>query len=190
MSQCALHTTSGISCDDRGCHKVLRAASTAQEAIGRLLPSFEPQLPTPVPASEPMPTPATPSGPPSKPIKWFDGLFEHPGLTVYDVAVGSYLYRRAGKSLECWPKQEQIARACHMTRKAVRAAVARLVKLGMIESNRRRRRASEGRITSTSNKYKLLPPESWHRSTRRDPLLPALTVVAVETKQWSPTTAP
>src|SRR5262249_19888427 len=33
----------------------------------------------------------------SRPIEWFDGIFEQPGLTAEDVAVASYLWRCAGK---------------------------------------------------------------------------------------------
>ncbi len=100
------------------------------------------------------------SSPKSNPIKWFDALFEHQGLTTHDVVVGCYLFRRAGRSMECWPTQYAIAKACRIRRKTASRCIQQLVRFGLIESKHRRRRR-EGLVTSLSNVYKLLPPETW-----------------------------
>jgi len=168
-AQCAAHRTSGIACEDRQppCGVVRITSVPETRKLEQALETvWQAKQPVAVAEAEGLaPIPSTASGEPEqaprlKPIKWFDGLFGHPELTVYDVAVGAYLFRRAGKSMDCWPKQSDIAKACHIGRDTVIAALGRLTKLGMIDAKRRRR--SDGtKFTSTSNKYRLLPPEQW-----------------------------
>jgi hypothetical protein len=100
---------------------------------------------------------------PSKPINWFDGLYEHPGLKASDVLVGSYLFRRAmGKGWPvCWPGQDAIAKACRLDRKTVSSALRRLEARKMIESRQRRRARGRGQFSSLSNEYHLLPRAGW-----------------------------
>jgi hypothetical protein len=147
MSQCPKHLTSGIACEDRGCAVQAPTSISLAAAI---------QAVVPVVVAEPRP-----EAKPSAPIKWFDRLFEHPGLNLYDVLVGAYLWRRAGKTMECWPRQNEIAKACHIERKTANRAVGRLTKWGLIEMKHRRSQQPDGKITAMSNKYRLIPPEQW-----------------------------
>jgi len=141
------------------------------ERQGRKATDSEPPSPiSPAPAVQAPEAPAMPTPfaqivaePPSKPISWFDGLYEHPGLKASDVLVSSYLFRRAmGKGWPvCWPGQDAIAKACRLDRKTVASALRRLEARKMIESGQRRRATGKGKFSSLSNEYHLLPRTGW-----------------------------
>src|ERR1700730_8916608 len=89
----------------------------------------------------------------TRPIQWFDRIFEQEGLNTADVAVASYLWRRAGKRLVCWPKQDDIAKACHVEVRTVNYALERLKALGAVTWKKASFRGP--------NTYTLHPPEKW-----------------------------
>jgi len=97
---------------------------------------------------------AGPAG--SRPIYALDAIFEHQGLTAAAVLVYLYLWRRAGKKMVAWPKQETMAKACRLRRQTVNRATARLGELGIITW-------SKGTFGG-NNVYTILPPEVWKRA--------------------------
>ena len=54
-----------------------------------------------------------------------NAIFELTGLTVQDVAVYCYLWRRAGKSMVCWPSLDNIAKACRVQKRTVLRSLKR-----------------------------------------------------------------
>ncbi len=79
-------------------------------------------------------------------------------LTPEHLAVFLYIVRRMEGNGIAWPGRQNIATACRIRPDTVSAAVAHLVALQMITSERR---------FNDSNIYRLVSPENWRRKEKK-----------------------
>jgi len=125
------------------------------------------------PADAPAPEQAPAAvGMPSAPAKhtlkhrfWAPNKAFEMGLDTTELSVYFLLCRRAGPTSLAWPSYNDITESCHINRRKVRPALARLLALGMIELER----------PATSKKpawYRLTPPDTWATPAKEEEVAP------------------
>lgn len=73
-------------------------------------------------------------------VGWFaapNAIFDHDGLTPYEILIYLYLCRRAGPDGSCWPSYATICNDCKVSRTTAGRAIAALQERGLVIVERR-----------------------------------------------------